>query len=90
MPQLWIETWVSQYFWLLVILFLLHYYMANIAIPAIATLFKIRKSLGKDVELDSNVYNPNFDKDKLNLNINNHKASVSSINYKKAWLKKIK
>lgn len=48
MPQLWIETWVSQYFWLLVILVLFHIYMVNKVIPAIATIIKIRKTLGKE------------------------------------------
>ena len=46
MPQLWIETWVGQFFWLLVILFLFHFYMVNNVIPTIATIFKIRKTLG--------------------------------------------
>ena len=47
MPQLAIETWVGQYFWLLVVLFLFHFFMVNQVIPTIATLFKIRKTLGK-------------------------------------------
>jgi hypothetical protein len=46
MPQLWIETWVGQYFWLLVILFCFHFYMVNSVIPTIATILKIRKTLG--------------------------------------------
>lgn len=45
MPQLWIETWVTQYFWLLVIMFFFHFYMVNKVIPSIATIFKIRKTL---------------------------------------------
>jgi len=45
MPQLWIETWVTQYFWLIVILFFFHFYMANKVIPSIATILKIRKNL---------------------------------------------
>jgi hypothetical protein len=48
MPQLWIETWVTQYFWLVIILFLFHFYITNNVIPGIATVFKIRKTLGKD------------------------------------------
>lgn len=54
MPQLWIETWVSQYFWLLVVLVFFHYFMVNNVIPTIATIFKIRKTLGaKEDNLES-------------------------------------
>jgi len=50
MPQLWIETWVGQYFWLLIVLFFFHYFMVNQVIPTIATLIKIRKTLGKETQ----------------------------------------
>lgn len=55
MPQLWIETWVTQYFWLLVIMFFFHFYMVNKVIPSIATIFKIRKTLNIKTESSNNV-----------------------------------
>ncbi len=48
MPQLWIETWVTQYFWLLVILFFFHFFMVNKVIPSIASILKIRKQLSSN------------------------------------------
>jgi hypothetical protein len=50
MPQLWIETWVGQYFWFLIILFIFHFFMVNKVIPTIATILKIRKVLGSKEE----------------------------------------
>lgn len=55
MPQLWIETWVTQYFWLLVIMFFFHFYMVNKVIPSIATILKIRKTLNIKTESSNNV-----------------------------------
>jgi len=42
MPQLSIETFFSQYFWLVVIFFTLYYIMITILIPMISTALKIR------------------------------------------------
>jgi len=43
MPQLWTETFVSQYFWLLVILFTFYYFITTKVIPAIANAIKARQ-----------------------------------------------
>jgi hypothetical protein len=43
MPQLAIETYFTQYFWLLVIFFLFNDFILNKFVPAISTLIKIRK-----------------------------------------------
>jgi len=67
MPQLWIETWVGQYFWLLVILFLFHVFVAQKVVPTIATLIKIRKTLGSQDELDGESFRT--DKDSLKINL---------------------
>lgn len=53
MPQLWIETWVGQFFWLLFVLFIFHFYMVNNVIPTIATILKIRKTLGEDATIET-------------------------------------
>jgi len=44
MPQMMIETFVSQYFWLLIFFLILNVYMSSKGIPAIAALLKIRKN----------------------------------------------
>lgn len=91
MPQLSIETWVSQYFWFLVILFIFHYFFVNSVVPTIATLIKIRKTLGKnsDDSIISNS-NTNFDKEKLNLQFASYKTTNASIcsEYRAIWLVK--
>jgi len=43
MPQLWTETFVSQYFWLVVILFTFNYFFVNHVVPSIAKNIKARK-----------------------------------------------
>ena len=81
MPQLWIETWVGQYFWLLVILFCFHFYMVNTVIPTIATIFKIRKTLGAkedEVSNDSNL--PDTNSFKIDL-IASTPEVVSNVNF---------
>ncbi len=45
MPQLAIETFVTQYFWLVVILFTFYYISAAIIIPKISTIIKTRNKL---------------------------------------------
>jgi len=68
MPQLWIETWVGQFFWLLVILFIFHFYMVNNVIPTIATILKIRKTLGAKEEAITDLKTSgNLDNLKINL-----------------------
>jgi len=75
MPQLWIETWVGQFFWLLVILFIFHFYMVNNVIPTIATIFKIRKTLGakEDATIENTV------KENNDLKITLPAASVKAV-----------
>lgn len=43
MPQLWTETFVSQYFWLLTILLTYYFFMATKVIPAISNTIKLRQ-----------------------------------------------
>jgi len=45
MPQLSIETYVTQYFWLVVILFTFYYLSATKFLPKIAELLKTRKKI---------------------------------------------
>lgn len=46
MPQLWTETFVSQYFWLILILFIFNYFFVNHVVPSIAKNIKARKKGG--------------------------------------------
>ncbi len=50
MPQLALETFVSQYFWLVVLLTFLYVQMVTWAIPKIAQILKTRKEIG-DVKM---------------------------------------
>lgn len=43
MPQLWTETFVTQYFWLLAILFTFYFFIATKVIPTIAEAIKARQ-----------------------------------------------
>lgn len=43
MPQLWTETFISQYFWLLFILLTFYYFIATKVIPIIASAIKARQ-----------------------------------------------
>lgn len=78
MPQLWIETWVSQYFWLLVVLFFFHFYMVNNVIPTIATIFKIRKTLGAKQDEVTNANSNLPDTDSLKVDLSTSAPEVSS------------
>jgi capsule polysaccharide export protein KpsE/RkpR len=42
MPQLFIETYFSQYFWLVVILALFYYFTAQSVVPSVASALKVR------------------------------------------------
>jgi len=56
MPQLWIETFVSQYFWLLLILFTFYYFITTKVIPTISETIKTRQiSENKELKLDTNL-----------------------------------
>lgn len=43
MPQLAIETYFTQYFWLFIIFFLFNHFVLNYYVPAIAKIIKARK-----------------------------------------------
>jgi hypothetical protein len=45
MPQLSLETFVSQYFWLIVTLFTLYFIMVTKLLPLISEAFKVRSNL---------------------------------------------
>lgn len=90
MPQLWIETWVSQYFWLLVILFCFHFYMVNNVIPTIATIFKIRKTLGAkedEVNSDSNLPDTNSLKIDLTTSAPEVPSTANFGSVRSTWIK---
>jgi len=50
MPHLAIETYVSQYFWFMLILVLFHTFMTDTVIPRISSLIKARKASVTGVE----------------------------------------
>jgi len=52
MPQLNIETFVTQYFWLIVILFGFYVIVVTTIIPSIASAIKLRKKLTVTDELE--------------------------------------
>jgi len=53
MPQLWIETFVTQYFWLLLILFSFYYFITTQVIPNISETIKARQiSDNKDIKIE--------------------------------------
>lgn len=71
MPQLWTETIVTQYFWLVVILFGFYYIAVTQLIPQIAYTLKTRKALENAVK-DSAEGNDN-------LLLNDTKSLLSTI-----------
>jgi hypothetical protein len=52
MPQLNIETFVTQYFWLIVILFGFYFIVVTTIIPSIASSIKLRKKLAVSEEAE--------------------------------------
>jgi F0F1-type ATP synthase membrane subunit b/b' len=57
MPQLSIETFVSQYFWLLVIFFSFLYVLIVYVIPKISKIQKIRNLIGKETTIETTKIN---------------------------------
>jgi F0F1-type ATP synthase membrane subunit b/b' len=57
MPQLSIETFVSQYFWLLVIFFSFLYVSTVYVIPKISKIQKIRNLIGKETTIETTKIN---------------------------------
>jgi len=55
MPQLSIETFVSQYFWLLVIFFSFVYVTTIYVLPKISKIQKIRNLIGKETKIETKV-----------------------------------
>ena len=53
MPQLSLETFVSQYFWLVVLFFYFYFQMVNWVIPKISQIIKIRKEVSNVEATDS-------------------------------------
>ena len=72
MPQLSIETYVTQYFWLVVILFTFYYLSATKFLPKIAELLKTRKKIESEA---SNVSLSSVD----NINFATGKSIISEI-----------
>ncbi len=73
MPQLWTETIVTQYFWLVVVLFGFYYLAVTQIIPQIAFTLKTRK------ELETNSQNINVSTNKNTSSENNTKSLLSNI-----------
>lgn len=76
MPQLWTETIVTQYFWLIVILLGFYYVAVTKFIPQIAFTLKARKLL-ESASIDSNSTSV-IAEDKFSL-LGNTKSLLSSI-----------
>lgn len=79
MPQLWTETIVTQYFWLVVILFGFYYLAVTMFIPQIAYTIKARKTLAESTVLSGAVLGPEGDAKKENVLLVNTKTLLSSI-----------
>lgn len=77
MPQLWTETIITQYFWLILILFGFYYIAVTQLIPQIAFTLKARRDLESGVTNKDN----NLSQDSINPNslLNNSKILLSSI-----------
>ena len=79
MPQMMIETFVSQYFWLLIFFLILNVYMSSKGIPAIAAVLKIRKNGYETTAEENNVtsFLPQFPTElgTISLSSNNNKIT---------------
>lgn len=98
MPQLAIETFVSQYFWLVITLFTFYYFIAARVIPVISEMIKTRAKLATPVSSVTNVDAPATVNGKailakgLNVrsNLYNSALQINAIfkKTKKSWIKK--
>jgi len=83
MPQLWTETFVSQYFWLLVILFTFYYFISSKVIPTIAETLKARQIVeNKEGIENTQTENPNndiFSVNKTNIFVAETTISLDSV-----------
>lgn len=79
MPQLWTETIVTQYFWLVVILFGFYYLAVTMFIPQIAYTIKARKTLTESSALTRGQAVLGEDAKKEDVLLNNTKTLLSSI-----------
>jgi len=91
MPQLAIETFFTQYFWLLIIFFLFNHFILNYYVPAIAKLIKARKYTSS-----TDVASSTDKKNKWNISIDlptlNVQSSLKVNNFNDArvnWINKI-
>lgn len=100
MPQLAVETFVTQYFWLVVILFIFYYLSAAIIIPKISAIFKTRNKLSA---INTNIDTQESNNILLGKSILSQAIAIqsspikSSSNYlsifkkaNKSWIKKVK
>lgn len=72
MPQLWTETYISQYFWLVAILFTFNYFFVNHVVPSIAKNIKARKKTG-EIEKD------NIKKERESISISLPETNIKSV-----------
>lgn len=102
MPQLHIETFVTQYFWLVVCLFVFYYINAVEILPSISEILKIRQKLeiSKDEKKEKDIEGESIKEGKSIIteastikqqtiiikNTYNKELSVANIN----WVNKIK
>lgn len=88
MPQMMIETFVSQYFWLMVFFFVLNFYMTTTGIPSIPRTLKIRKKASFKGDSDA------VKGDSIDLNLSlpstvSEKETITSFNKaRQSWLQK--
>jgi len=88
MPQLWTETFVSQYFWLLVILFSFYYFISSKVIPTISETLKARQIV-ENKETIETVQNESTNTEIFSINKTNifvTESTVSLENTQQEWL----
>jgi len=88
MPQLWTETFVSQYFWLLVILFSFYYFISSKVIPTISETLKARQIV-ENKETIEPVQNESTNTEIFSINKTNifvTESTVSLENTQQEWL----
>ncbi len=77
MPHLMIETFMSQWIWLVIILFVLYYQIITVLIPKVSNSFKARRELESSDNLIKG-HNNLINDDNLSLNISNPLVSLNS------------
>jgi len=94
MPQLSIETFVSQYFWLTLLLLIFYVQMVNWVIPKIAQISKIRRELGETSTTTTGADSLDLGSKKLGFSVSpivlDNSKTTELVNLKKDWCQKTK